>query len=81
MAAELAAAVHEVSAVARGNNLEGIRARGIALREGTRGYERRVRACDRAANLHSTPPAPAALTALTAVSARLAARKGLYSPV
>jgi len=51
LAARLAAAGHEVSAVARGSNLEGIRARGIALREGARTFEGRVRASDRAADL------------------------------
>ena len=39
LAARLAAVGHQVLAVARGDNLEGIRARGIALREGARkGY-------------------------------------------
>jgi 2-dehydropantoate 2-reductase len=51
IAAKLAAAGHEVSAVARGANLEGLKANGIALREGERTYSGRVRASDRAADL------------------------------
>ena len=51
IAAKFAAAGHDVSAVARGANLEGIRARGIALQEGERTYSGRVRASDRAADL------------------------------
>ena len=57
LAAKFAVAGHEVSVVARGANLQGINANGIALREGA-----------------PTPEAPARITA------RLAARKGLYSP-
>jgi 2-dehydropantoate 2-reductase len=51
IAAKLAAAGHEVSAVARGANLEGLRANGIALREGERTFAGRVRASDNAADL------------------------------
>jgi len=51
LAARFAAAGHDVSAIARGRNLEGIRARGIALREGARTFEGRVRASDRASDL------------------------------
>jgi 2-dehydropantoate 2-reductase len=51
IAAKLAAAGHDVSAVARGANLEGLRARGIALREGERTFAGRLRASDRAAEL------------------------------
>ena len=47
LAAKLAAAGHEVSVVARGDNLEAIKARGIALREGARTIVGRVRASDR----------------------------------
>jgi len=51
IAAKLAAAGHEVSAVARGANLAGIQSRGIALREGERTYAGRVRASDQAKEL------------------------------
>ena len=51
LAARLAVAGHDVSAIARGSNLDGIRARGIALREGARTFEGRVRASDRASDL------------------------------
>ena len=51
IAAKLAAAGHDVSALARGANLQGIQAKGIALREGARTYAGRVRASDRAADL------------------------------
>ncbi len=51
LAAKLAAAGHQVSVVARGANLEGIRARGIALREGARTYAGRVRASADAAEI------------------------------
>src|SRR6202008_3699106 len=51
IAAKLAASGHEVSAVARGANLAGLKANGIALREGERTFAGRVRASDRAAEL------------------------------
>lgn len=55
LAAKLASAGHEVSAVARGAQLEALRTRGIALREGTsegaRTFSGRVRASDRAPDL------------------------------
>jgi len=55
LAARLAAAGHEVSAIARGANLDALRARGVALREGTAAGARtirgRLRASDRAAEL------------------------------
>ena len=51
IAAKFAAAGHDVSAIARGANLAGIRANGIALREGARTVRGRVRASDRAADL------------------------------
>src|SRR5580765_7011627 len=51
IAAKLAAAGHDVSAVARGANLAGIRAKGIALREGERTYAGRVRASEKAPEL------------------------------
>ncbi len=51
LAAKLAAAGHEVSAVARGPNLAGLQAGGIALREGERTYTGRVRASENAADL------------------------------
>src|SRR5258705_1024399 len=51
IAAKLAAAGHEVSAVARGANLAAIRANGIALREGARTYAGRLRASENAAEL------------------------------
>ena len=51
LAAKLAAAGHEVSVVARGDNLEAIKARGIALREGARTIVGRVRASDRPEDL------------------------------
>jgi 2-dehydropantoate 2-reductase len=51
IAAKLAAAGHEVSAVARGANLQGIRANGIALREGARTYAGRPRASEKASDL------------------------------
>jgi len=44
LAAKFAAAGHEVSVVARGANLQGINANGIALREGARTIVGRVRA-------------------------------------
>lgn len=51
IAAKLAAAGHDVSAVARGANLEGLKANGIALREGARTYAGRMRASDQAKEL------------------------------
>ena len=51
LAAKFAAGGHEVSVVARGANLQGIQANGIALREGARTIAGRVRASDRAADL------------------------------
>jgi 2-dehydropantoate 2-reductase len=51
LAAKLASAGHDVSAVTRGANLEAMRARGIALRHGERTFAGRVRASDRAAEL------------------------------
>jgi len=44
LAARLGAAGHEVSAVARGANLEGLRARGVTLHTGDRAVAARVRA-------------------------------------
>jgi 2-dehydropantoate 2-reductase len=51
IAAKLAAAGHELSAVARGPNLAALRSGGIALREGERTYTGRVRASENAADL------------------------------
>jgi 2-dehydropantoate 2-reductase len=55
LAAKLAAAGHDVSVIARGANLESIRARGLTLRTKIDGADRtisgRVRASDRAADL------------------------------
>jgi len=55
LAAKLAAAGHEVCVIARGANLDAIRARGLALRTKIDGQDRiiagRVRASDRAAEL------------------------------
>jgi 2-dehydropantoate 2-reductase len=51
LAAKLAAAGHEVSAVARGPNLVALQADGIALREGARTYTGRLRASANAAEL------------------------------
>lgn len=51
LAARFAAAGHDVSAVARGANLNGIRSRGVALREGERTISGPVRASDRASEL------------------------------
>jgi len=51
IAAKLAAAGHEVSAVARGANLQALRANGIALREGARTYAGRLRASENASDL------------------------------
>jgi 2-dehydropantoate 2-reductase len=51
LAAKLAAAGHEVSAVARGANLDKIRSHGVALREGPRTISGPVRASDRASEL------------------------------
>ena len=51
IAAKLAAAGHDVSAVARGPNLAALKAGGIALREGERTFTGRVRASDNAAQL------------------------------
>jgi len=51
LAAKLAAAGHELSAVARGPNLAALQSGGIALREGERTYKGRVRASDNAADL------------------------------
>lgn len=50
LAAKLAAAHHEVSAVARGAQLAAIRERGLVLRAGERRYTGPVRASDRAAD-------------------------------
>jgi len=51
LAAKFAAAGHAVSVIARGANLLGIQANGIALQEGARTIAGRVRASDRAADL------------------------------
>ena len=51
IAAKLAAAGHEVAAIARGAQLQALKAGGIALREGERTYAGRVRASDRAADM------------------------------
>ena len=51
IAAKLAAGGREVAAVARGAQLQALRAEGIALREGERTYSGRLRASDRAADL------------------------------
>ena len=51
IAAKLAAAGHDVSAVARGANLAALKAGGIALREGARTFAARVRASENAADL------------------------------
>src|SRR5574341_591972 len=51
LAARLASAGHDVSAVSRGPNLEALRARGIVLRHGERTFSGRVRASDRAGDL------------------------------
>jgi 2-dehydropantoate 2-reductase len=51
LAAKLAAAGHEVSAVARGANLAALQNHGIALREGARTYSGRLRASENARDL------------------------------
>src|SRR5690349_2021998 len=51
LAAKLASAGHDVATVARGPNLEALRARGIALRHDERTFSGRVRASDRPADL------------------------------
>jgi 2-dehydropantoate 2-reductase len=51
IAAKLAAAGHEVAAIARGAQLQALKTGGIALREGERTYTGRVRASDRAAEI------------------------------
>ena len=51
IAAKLAAAGHDVSAVARGHNLAALKAEGIVLREGARSFAGRVRASENAADL------------------------------
>ncbi len=51
IAAKLAAAGHEVAAIARGAQLAALKAGGIALREGGRTYAGRVRASDSAAEI------------------------------
>jgi 2-dehydropantoate 2-reductase len=51
IAAKLAAAGHEVAAVARGAQLQALRAGAIALREGERTFAGRVRASEHAADL------------------------------
>lgn len=51
LAAKFSAAGHEISAVARGANLEGIRRHGVALREDGRTIAGPVRASDRASEL------------------------------
>ncbi len=88
LAAKFAATGHAVSAVARGANLQGIQANGIALRERARTISGRVRvrARDRAADLGPqdavfvTTKATALAALADAAAPRLAARKGLYSP-
>jgi 2-dehydropantoate 2-reductase len=51
LAAKLAAAGHDVSVLARGANLEAIKANGITLRQGARTVAGRVRASDRPSDL------------------------------
>ena len=51
LAAKLTSAGHDVSAIARGQNLEALRQRGIALRHAERTFSGRVRASDRAEDL------------------------------
>jgi len=51
IAAKLAAAGHDVSAVARGANLAGLQKSGVALREGERTFAGRVRASEQASEL------------------------------
>jgi len=82
LAARFAAPGHDVPAVARGANLEGIRSRGVALREGAHTIAGPVRASDRAAPCAFARAAgidAPALEQLAALTARFAARKGLYS--
>ena len=106
LAAKFAAAGHEVSVVARGANLQGINANGIALREGARTIVGRVRAIAPERVIGETDDRHSAriealralrervlvegraiagvaaptLEARSAITARLAARKGLYWP-
>ena len=79
LAAKLAAAGHEVSVVARGDNLEAIKARGIALREGARTIVGRVRASDRPADL-GAQDVVFVTTKATALAAFAAAAAPLFGP-
>lgn len=73
-AAQLAAAGHEVSVVARGANLAALRARGITLLKGERRIEGKVRATDRPADIGAVDVVLATLkaTALGALAAGIA---------
>lgn len=83
LAAKLASAGHDVSAIARGRNLEALRRRGIALRHAERTFSGRVRASDRVDELGAqdavfvTTKAPG-LAALAAMAAPLAGPETLF---
>jgi 2-dehydropantoate 2-reductase len=79
LAAKLAAAGHAVAAVARGPNLEALRTRGIALREGARSYTGRVRATSDAAEL-GPQDVVFVTTKATALGAFAAAAPSLLHP-
>lgn len=79
LAAKLAAAGHEVSVVARGANLEAIRARGIVLHTGGRRVAVRVRASDRPEDL-GAQDAVFVTTKATALQALAAAVAPLSGP-
>ena len=73
-AAQLAAAGHEVSAIARGDHLAALRANGITLLKGERRIEGKVRATDRPADIGAVDVVLATLkaTALGALAAGIA---------
>lgn len=79
LAAKLAAAGHDVSVVARGPNLEAIRARGIVLHSGERKIAARVRASDRPADL-GAQDAVLVTTKATALPALAAGAAPLSGP-
>jgi len=76
IAAKLAAAGHQVSAVARGPNLEALKARGIALREGGRSFTGRLRASENAADLGAQD-----VVFVTTKATTLAALAGAVQPL
>ncbi len=81
LAAKLATAGHEVSVVARGANLEAIRARGIVLHAGERKIAARVRASDRPEDLGAQDAVfvTTKATALPALAARAAPLSGPHT--